>query len=111
MSFPPGDHRILLPHGGFQRSYQLHIPPVAGPFPLVVMLHGAGGDAEFAAEETGWSKLADSEGFAVVYPEAVWYGRVGPEDVEEIVERHLIGGEPVERLRIRYDRPARAEGP
>lgn len=47
----------------------------------------------------------------VVYPEAVWYGHVGPEDVEEIVERHLIGGEPVERLRIRYDRPALAEGP
>jgi (2Fe-2S) ferredoxin len=37
----------------------------------------------------------------VVYPEGVWYGRVRPEDVPEIVERHLIGGEPVERLRLR----------
>jgi polyhydroxybutyrate depolymerase len=36
-----------------------------------MMLHGAGGDAEFAAEETGWSDLADSEGFAVVYPEGL----------------------------------------
>jgi (2Fe-2S) ferredoxin len=34
----------------------------------------------------------------VVYPDAVWYGHVTPEDVPEIVERHLIGGEPVERL-------------
>lgn len=37
----------------------------------------------------------------VVYPEGVWYGHVRPEDVPEIVERHLIGGQPVERLRLR----------
>lgn len=36
----------------------------------------------------------------VVYPDAVWYGHVRPEDVEEIVDKHLAGGEPVERLRI-----------
>src|SRR6185312_6840751 len=34
----------------------------------------------------------------VVYPEAVWYAGVRPEDVEEIVREHLIGGRPVERL-------------
>jgi len=37
----------------------------------------------------------------VVYPEGVWYGRVTPEDVPDIVDRHLLGGEPVERLRLR----------
>ena len=37
----------------------------------------------------------------VVYPEGVWYGHVRPEDVPEIVERHLMGGQPVERLRLR----------
>jgi (2Fe-2S) ferredoxin len=36
----------------------------------------------------------------VVYPEAVWYGGVGPEDVIEIVESHLMSGKPVERLRL-----------
>ena len=46
---PPGTHRIPLPHGGRPRSYLLHIPPGAGPFPLVMMLHGAGGSAEVAA--------------------------------------------------------------
>jgi (2Fe-2S) ferredoxin len=36
----------------------------------------------------------------VVYPEGVWYGGVRVEDVPEIVERHLVGGQPVDRLRI-----------
>ena len=34
----------------------------------------------------------------VVYPEGVWYGRVTLDDVDEIVESHLIGGVPVARL-------------
>jgi (2Fe-2S) ferredoxin len=36
----------------------------------------------------------------LVYPEAVWYGHVKPEDAAEIVKEHLIGGRPVERLRL-----------
>ena len=36
----------------------------------------------------------------VVYPDAVWYGHVTESDVEEIIESHLIGGKPVERLRL-----------
>jgi (2Fe-2S) ferredoxin len=37
----------------------------------------------------------------VVYPEAVWYGFVRPPDVDEIVESHILGGKPVERLVMR----------
>jgi (2Fe-2S) ferredoxin len=36
----------------------------------------------------------------VVYPEAVWYGSVRPSDAAEIVSGHLVGGRPVERLRV-----------
>ena len=36
----------------------------------------------------------------VVYPDAVWYGGVTASDVAEIVDRHLVGGEPVARLRL-----------
>ncbi|HKA05603.1 MAG TPA: PHB depolymerase family esterase [Gemmataceae bacterium] len=69
MSFTAGDHRVDIPQGGINRSLLLHVPPQSGPFPLVMMIHGAGGSADFAADETGWSQLADREGFAVVYPE------------------------------------------
>ena len=37
----------------------------------------------------------------VVYPEQVWYGGVTIEDVEEIIQSHLLAGEPVNRLIIK----------
>ncbi len=36
----------------------------------------------------------------VVYPEGVWYTYVDEEDVDEIIERHIVGGQVVERLKI-----------
>src|SRR4029079_12674992 len=36
----------------------------------------------------------------VVYPEQVWYGHVTVDDIPEIVDKHLVGGEVVERLRL-----------
>ena len=36
----------------------------------------------------------------VIYPEAVWYGHVTPTDVDEILDSHVLGGRPVERLMI-----------
>jgi (2Fe-2S) ferredoxin len=36
----------------------------------------------------------------VVYPEQVWYGHVTEADVDEIVEKHIIGGQFVERLML-----------
>jgi len=34
----------------------------------------------------------------VVYPDNVWYGGVQVDDVDELVDRHGIEGQPVERL-------------
>ena len=36
----------------------------------------------------------------VVYPEQVWYGKVTVDDVVEIIEKHVQGGQIVERLLI-----------
>jgi (2Fe-2S) ferredoxin len=52
------------------------------------------------ANQAGCLDVCEFGPAVVVYPEGVWYGRVTPEDVDEIIERHILGGEPVERLRI-----------
>jgi len=36
----------------------------------------------------------------VVYPDAVWYGHVTTADVDEIIDSHILGGKPVERLML-----------
>ena len=37
----------------------------------------------------------------VVYPEGVWYHYETRADVDEILEGHIVGGRPVERLVLR----------
>ncbi|HXF42693.1 MAG TPA: (2Fe-2S) ferredoxin domain-containing protein [Pyrinomonadaceae bacterium] len=36
----------------------------------------------------------------LVYPDGIWYGQVRPEDAREIIEKHLIHGEVVQRLAL-----------
>jgi len=38
---------------------------------------------------------------AVVYPDNVWYQYIDEEDIDEIMESHMEGGEIVERLVIK----------
>lgn len=38
----------------------------------------------------------------VVYPEQIWYGGVKSDDVEEILQSHIINNKPVERLFIKH---------
>ena len=56
---------------GQLRSYRLHLPDAAAPgtaLPLVMALHGGGGNARNIERMSGLSGIADREGFAVVYP-------------------------------------------
>jgi (2Fe-2S) ferredoxin len=58
--------------------------------------HGLKGKVR--ANQAGCLDQCEHGPTVVVYPEAIWYGRVTPADVEEIVESHILGGKPVERL-------------
>src|SRR5580704_8834959 len=67
----PGDHKLALTTGGQGRTYLLHLPPIYDgkrSLPLVIVLHGGGGNAPGAARMTGFSEKADKEGFVVAYP-------------------------------------------
>ena len=59
---------------GVERSYLVHLPaprPAGRALPLVLVFHGAGGRVRGIAEHTGFSRLADREGFIAVYPAGI----------------------------------------
>lgn len=65
------DRLFRLLHGGEERSYLVHLPPAYDgkkPLPLVLVLHGGGGEAEGMARITRFSEKADRKGFIAVYP-------------------------------------------
>ncbi len=65
-----GDNVLSLRVDGHARQLLLHVPPGAGPRPLVLGFHGAGGSALGHAEGSRFSELADRENFIVAYPQA-----------------------------------------
>ena len=48
--------------------------------------------------QTGCFGLCALGPVVIIYPDGTFYSRVAPEDVNEIVEEHLLKGRPVERL-------------
>jgi polyhydroxybutyrate depolymerase len=63
-----------LETGGERRSYELYVPPSyrhGRPAPLVLVFHAGGGRADGIAPHTGFSRLAEREGFVVVYPQGL----------------------------------------
>lgn len=67
-----GPRRTLV-HNGITRSYVVRVSPDLagrpGRVPLVLVLHGGGGNAANAEKMTGFTEKASREGFVVVYPE------------------------------------------
>jgi (2Fe-2S) ferredoxin len=61
-------------------------------------IRAAGLGNSVRANKSGCLDQCEHGPTVVVYPDAVWYGFVQPGDVKEIVQQHLVGGHPVERL-------------
>ena len=55
-------------------------------------------EKEIKVVRTGCFGLCEAGPVAIVYPEGTFYSRVSAEDVEEIVEEHLLKGRIVQRL-------------
>lgn len=55
---------------------------------------------EVFVTNTGCFGICEKGPIVVVYPDNVWYGLVTADDVEEIMDQHIEGGNPVARLVI-----------
>lgn len=64
-------------------------------------LHARGLKGQMRANSSGCLDQCAHGPTVVVYPDAVWYQVKSPAEVKEIVEQHLIGDQPVERLRLK----------
>jgi polyhydroxybutyrate depolymerase len=75
----PGDYRFSFVHDGITREYLVHVPKSyrGAPAPMLLALHGGGGDADFQADDSRYQLISKSEqaGFIAVFPNG--YSRLG----------------------------------
>lgn len=69
----PGDYRFSFDHDGLMREYLVHVPQsyrTNRPTPMLLALHGGGGDADFQADDSRYKLISKSEeaGFIAVFP-------------------------------------------
>jgi len=61
---------------------------------------GMAGQGGVRVNSAGCLDRCDDGPVVVVYPEGVWYSYVDREDLDEIIDEHLVYGRPVDHLRI-----------
>ena len=68
----PGRNDVAFDHQGRTRNAVIIVPKSASHsehgWPLVMMLHGAGGSSKNVEESTGWAELGEKEGIVTVFP-------------------------------------------
>lgn len=117
-----GTRELAIEDQDIERTYLLHEPrpSPARPRPLLIVLHGGASSGAEMEWVTGFSRIADREGFVVAYPDAlgmpvdagfrVWNTReccsrghlLGIDDVELVkhLVRHLRDELPIDGRRI-----------
>jgi (2Fe-2S) ferredoxin len=60
-------------------------------------MHGKG---QVRINQAGCLDRCEEGPVLVIYPEETWYSYVDKEDIDEIIDSHLVKGEVVERLKI-----------
>ena len=68
---------------------------------LKARIKALGLNSEIRINKSGCLDACEHGAVVVVYPEQIWYGNVTVADVEEIIQQHVIGNKPVERLMIK----------
>ena len=58
------------------------------------------GEGKYRASKSGCLGRCASGPVCVIYPEAVWYTYIDETDLQEILDKHVLGGEIVTRLQI-----------
>lgn len=61
---------------------------------------GLKGRGKVRINKAGCLDRCDDGPVLVVYPENVWYTYVDHEDIDEIIDEHLVHGRVVERLKL-----------
>lgn len=61
---------------------------------------GLAGEGRVRINQAGCLDRCELGPCIVVYPEGVWYTYLDEDDIDEIIEKHLKGGQVVERLRL-----------
>lgn len=61
---------------------------------------GLSGPGAIRANAAGCLDRCEQGPVLVVYPEGVWYTYVDEDDLEEIIQVHLLGGQTVDRLML-----------
>lgn len=98
---------------GLPRTWYEYVPEhlrgAADPLPLVLYLHGINCCGLYGAEQSGWMRLADRDGFACVFPDATiedrWNGWDDPRlpsdrDFIMALIEHMGEVVPIDRRRI-----------